>query len=795
MRLFSAAIIVMMCGALLAGCMSSSSEEAATNAPDSTAAVSDAEASSDRYAHIEGTGTAKMVGVLEAINEEARENPMDYFHLNHLRAEQIRQDMEQAPPEEKIRLQHAYAHELLYAGEAKAAIEELTALIDKIGPQMRGITRQTKPIYDLLGLAYMQLGEQQNCHDNPSAQSCILPITGAGLHTDPTGAKNAIEVYSRILRRFRTDLQSRWLLNVAYMTLGEYPEGVPSRWRIDGLNAEGNAPVNSFRNVAMGLDVDHNAIAGGVSVEDFNNDGFLDIFVTSYGLDDQAKLYINDGEGGFVDRTEEAGLTGLVGGLNVVHADYNNDGYEDLFILRGAWLGQAGEHPNSLLRNNGDGTFTDVTYEAGLASYHPTQVAAWGDFNRDGWIDLFVGNESNVEIDYLTGQQAEGTTPSHPSALYLNNGDGTFTNVADQVGLDLDAFVKGADWGDVSGDGRPDLYVSILGGPNRLYVNQGGDSVDDWAFEERAEALGLTDPFFSFPVWFWDYNNDGHDDLFVADYDMRYLQRVARAVAAEFMNVEINPRAERSHLYRNNGDGTFTEVSAEAGVDNALFGMGANYGDLDNDGYQDFYVGTGAPDLRSIVPNRMFHNQGGGRFSDISFESGFAHIQKGHGVGFGDFDRDGDQDIYMVIGGAVEGDNFRNALFENPGHGHHWITLDLEGTSSNRSAIGAEIELVVSGGQAGERTIHRTVSTGGSFGASALQQEIGLGDATRIERLTITWPNAERMTQTFTDLAVDQVLKIVEGEEPVSVDRPSVPLKTRPDAASPDAASESTASR
>lgn len=722
-----------------------------------------------------------MVRVLDTLNAEARTHPMDYFHLNHLRAEHLRSQIEEAPPEEKIQYRYTYAYELLYAGETEAAIRELAALLEELGASVYNMNRRTKPIFDLLGVAYMQMGEEQNCIANHTARSCILPITGAGVHTKQAGSRKAIALYQQMIRRFRTDLQARWLLNIASMTVGEYPDGVPERWRIDGIEADANSAIHTFHDVAIDLGVDHNGLAGGTSVEDFNNDGFLDIMATSYGLDDQMKLYMNDGKGGFVDRTEEAGLTGLVDGLNMTHADYNNDGYEDAFILRGAWLGKAGERPNSLLRNNGDGTFTDVTYEAGLASYHPTQTAAWGDFNNDGWIDLFIGNESKAEINLLTGKRNEEAGVEHPSELYLNNGDGTFTEVARQVGVDVNAYVKGTAWGDVNNDGLQDLYVSVLGGRNRLYVNQGGTSVDDWSFEERAAQAGVQAPIFSFPTWFWDYNNDGDQDLFVASYDVRYFTKVARAVAAEFMDLSMASEVEKPRVYKNNGDGTFTEVSKELNLDKILFAMGSNYGDLDNDGYPDFYIGTGEPDLRSLVPNRMFHNIEGKRFEEVSFEGGFAHIQKGHAVGFGDFDRDGDQDIYSVIGGSVEGDNFQNVLFENPGHDNNWITLEVEGRTANRSAIGARLQLTVVDPKGQQRTIYTTVSTGGSFGASSLQQEIGLGDATRIETLTVTWPNADRTTQTFEDLAVNQTLKIVEGQEPVPLDRKPVPFKTMPD--------------
>lgn len=725
---------------------------------------------------VEATGTDKMRTVLSALNEEAYARPMDYFHLNARRAEVFRERLEEASPDETTGLRYQYAYELLYAGEVEAAIRELNTLIQEESLRLPQMSRQTKPIFNLLGLAYLRLGEQENCIENHAAESCILPIRGAGVHTDLEGSRNAVEIYRHMARRFPRDLQSRWLLNVAHMTLGQYPEGLSHpRLRIPGIEAGDGRSIEPFQDVAGQVGVNHGGIAGGVSVEDFNNDGFLDIFATSYGLDDEPRFYVNDGEGGFEDRTEDAGLEGLVGGLNTVHADYNNDGYEDIFVLRGAWLGEEGRRPNSLLRNEGDGTFTDVTYEAGLDAYHPTQTAAWADVNGDGHVDLFVGNESSAAIDPFSGDTSSTDVSPHPSSLYLNQGDGTFEEQAGAAGIEVEAYVKGSAWGDVNNDGWPDLYVSVLGGPNRLFVNRGPDADGVPRFEERAKEAGVQAPLFSFPVWFWDYNNDGHQDLFVSGYDMRYFQRVAHAVAAEYLGAPTE--AETPRVYRNDGDGTFTEVTEQLQLDKVLFTMGSNYGDLDNDGYQDFYAGTGAPDFSSIVPNRMFHNQDGDTFRDVSFEGGFAHIQKGHAVAFADFDRDGDQDVYSVMGGAVPGDSFHNVLFENPGTDNHWVTLHLEGRSANRSAVGARIAVTARRPDGTSRTIHRTVRTGGSFGATALQQEIGLGKADRIDTLQIVWPTAERDTQTVTGLEADRAYRIEEGDPPAALDRPPVSFR------------------
>jgi hypothetical protein len=189
--------------------------------------------------------------------------------------------------------------------------------------------------------------------------------------------------------------------------------------------------------------------------------------------------------------------------------------------------------------------------------------------------------------------------------------------------------------------------------------------------------------------------------------------------------------------------------------------MGANFGDLDNDGWLDIYVGTGEPDYRALVPNRVFRSAGGERFLEVTSSGGFGHLGKGHGVAFGDLDGDGDQDIYQVIGGAREGDVGKNILFENPGHGNRWLTLRLEGVRANRSGIGARVTVRVETPD-GPRAIHRLVGSGGSFGASSLQLEIGLGNATALDEIEIRWPGGE--SEVHRGLFLDRVYRIVEGD-------------------------------
>jgi hypothetical protein len=611
-----------------------------------------------------------------------------------------------------------------------------------------------------LALAYLRLGEQQNCQINHTSASCLFPIRAAGFHKLPDGSRKAVEHYQQLLTRDSTDLTSRWLLNVAYMTLGEYPQAVPTRWIIPPQRFESDYPLRPFPDVAPQVGLDANGLSGGVVIDDFDNDDLLDVMLSSIGLKDQVRLFKNEGNGVFTEKTQPAGLKGITGGLNMVQADYNNDGYVDVLILRGGWFEAFGKQPNSLLRNNGDGTFTDVTEEAGLLSFHPTQTATWNDFNRDGWLDLFIGNETSGKANF------------HPSELYLNNGDGTFHEVAAQAGVAVNEnglystphYVKGVVSGDYNNDGWPDLYVSTASGRrNFLFKNNGTNAAGQVTFSDVTKEAGLDHEIYSFPTWFWDYDNDGWLDLFVAGYRRSNRQgSIAQDVAAEYLN--LPHQAEKAYLYRNNHDGTFTNVAAQVGLDKVILAMGANFGDLDNDGFLDLYAATGEINLNSVIPNRMFRNDRGKQFQDVTTASGTGHLQKGHGVSFADLDQDGDQDLYVVLGGALEGDVFQNALFENPYHDENaWITLLLEGRESNRMGIGARVKLVVK--EKGQRReIYRELNSGGSFGCSPLRLQVGLGKANALESLEITWPVSGKK-QVFSQLPIRRTLRITEGEK------------------------------
>ena len=691
--------------------------------------------------------TQAMINELKAIAED-RSN-IDTWHLNRERAMHLDNQLDgMADPGAYMTTLFKAGLEWLNAGEYQTSIERLEGIFEYIKSNNLRIPPNVHHAFsEVLGVAYLRKAEIENCIKHHNEYSCIIPIEKGGQHVEREGGEAALRIFSEMLEGDEPDLQTRWLYNITQMTLGGYPNNISSKLLIDPQVFESEMDFPRFKEIGMNLGVGVNDISGGVVLEDFNNDGYLDILASSYGLDDQLRLFINDGKGGFTDRTDKANLEGIWSGLNMVQADYDNDGWVDVLILRGAWLGTQGNHPNSLLKNNGDGTFSDVTKASGLYCRYPTQTASWADFNNDGWIDLFIGNEFSENV-------------RAPAQLFQNNKDGTFTDVASEKGLALEAFSKGSVFGDYNNDGFPDIYVSCINGQNYLMKNEGPSK--NFTFTNVAPASNTADPQLSFPCWFFDYNQDGWEDLFVSGFDFRQFETAAGEVARDYLDLPVS--AELPVLYRNNQDGTFTDVSKEANTDHVLFTMGCNFGDLNNDGYPDFYAATGTPDFRALIPNRMFLNGNGKRFFDVTKSGGFGHLQKGHGVAFGDLDNDGDQDIYHVLGGSYDGDNFMNALFENPGMDNHWIKLKLIGTKANRSAIGARIKIVASDANGQTQVFYNRVNSGGSFGANPLLVEQGLGSFANIQSVDIIWPGG-RQAQKITGLTSGTYYIVTQGEK------------------------------
>jgi tetratricopeptide (TPR) repeat protein len=628
-------------------------------------------------------------------------------------------------PIDAMQVYIAKGHLHAFQGEMAEAIKQFEVAL---GIASKSVPQAVPRMEEMLGISYLHKSEMDNdVYRNPGDR-CLFPMPGLR-YTQPAASLKAVQHFQKVLDQNPGDLEAKWLLNLAYMTMGQYPSAVPPKYLLPMSAFESPETVGRFKDVAPQAGLNLFAMASGVAVDDFDNDGLFDIVTATFDTCEPMHFFHNNGDGTFTDHAAQAGLSDQLGGLNLIQADYNNDGCMDILVLRGAWE-QVGQRL-SLLRNNCNGTFTDVTKEAGLAeTVMNTQTGVWADINNDGFLDLFVGNESG------------------PSHLFLNNADGTFKDISHYAGVDRSAFTKGVVAADFDHDGFVDFYVSNEDRANYLYHNN-----HNGTFTEIAKHAGVEGPGRSFATWFFDYDNDGWPDIFVNSYFPSVDETLATYLG-------LPHQAEPLKLYRNLGNGAFKDVTKEVSLDRVYMPMAANFGDIDNDGYLDVYLGTGNPSYGSVVPNVLLRNKEGKSFADVTASSGTGELHKGHGIAFADIDNDGDEDIITSIGGAMPGDKHAFRLFENPGNGNDWIRLRLVGVKANRAGIGARIKLTVKNEGGRERAIYRTVGSGGSFGASPIEQHIGLGKSAEIERLEIIWPDGSTAPQTFSNVAKDQTLQI-----------------------------------
>ena len=510
-------------------------------------------------------------------------------------------------------------------------------------------------------------------------------------------------------------------------------------------------------------------MGAGVALFDYDNDGRLDIFfVNGAPLSDPTpkgtipqktgpkywnRLYHQKADGTFEDVTEKAGLQGTGYGMGVAVGDYDNDGYEDLYVT--AYGG------NKLYHNNGDGTFSDVTAKAGVGGSGWSTAAAWLDLDRDGFLDLVVLRYLEWDFDDIwCGEHKEGYRaychpdyfkPARP-LVYHNNGDGTFTEVAEKLGLSKLAKGLGVALADYDRDGHIDLFFANDSMVEYLYHNKGDGSFEEVGLvsEVAVDIDGRT--YAGMGVDFADYNNDGWPDIVVTDLaNQRYA------------------------LYQNNGDGTFTYVSTRsglAGITLAHSGWGVRLFDFDNDGWKDLLIAQGHdldtieqtnPNLRYREPMLLARNTGKG-FVDVSQSSGevFNRSWVARGLAIGDLDNDGRLDAVVTTN-----DGPAYVLRNETPSANHWLLLTLVGHKSNRDAIGANVKLVTASGQQ-----FATVSTASSYLSSGDKRvHFGIGKESSVESIEIRWPSG--IVQALKNIPADQVLQIGEPIAPANA-KPAV---------------------
>lgn len=638
--------------------------------------------------------------------------------------------LNQQPPLDVMQEHVALGELYSYQGKMDAAIQQYEEAY-RIASEK--VPRAVPLMEFTLGIAHLHRSDMVNGAFSAPGEKCLFPMRPGHAYEKTEDAKKAIQHFSKCLEYRPESLDSRWFLNLAFASLGEYPDGVPEKYRIPLSPFESKESVARFADVAPAAGVDTFSMAGSVIVDDFENNGRLDILTSSMDMCQPLRYFHNNGDGTFTDRAREAGLGKQLGGLNIIQTDYNNDGCTDFLVLRGGW-----EFPErmSLLKNNCDGTFTDVTDASGLGDVlAASQTAVWADINNDGLLDLFVGNESGGNL------------------LFLNKGDGTFENISRTAGIDgKPGQMKSVVAADYDNDGYVDFYVTDYLGENHLYHNNHNNTFTDVAAQAGVADLGP-----SFVAWFFDYDNCGLPDLFVTSYFVSVDETMRT-----YLGLPHN--AGTLKLYKNLGNGTFKDVTMETGLDKVFMPMGANFGDIDNDGFLDIYLGNGNPSYASVLPHVLLRNHEGKYFADVTASSGTGELHKGHGVAFADLQRRGYEDIVTETGGATPGDRHTLRLFANTASGNDWINLKLAGVKSNRAAIGARIKVTVKNEGNPARAIYRTVGSGGSFGASPFEQHIGLGKSAQIERIEVDWP-ASGTHQIFTGVGKNQFWEIREDSK------------------------------
>jgi hypothetical protein len=511
-------------------------------------------------------------------------------------------------------------------------------------------------------------------------------------------------------------------------------------------------------------------MGSGVALFDYDNDGRLDIFLvngapitdpTLKGAVPQKdgprtwnRLYHQRPDGTFEDVTEKAGLQGIGYGMGVAVGDYDNDGFEDLFVT--------GYGRNTLYHNNGNGTFTDVTEQSGLPGSGWSTSAAWVDYDNDGLLDLVVLRYVKWDWDdYWCGEHREGyRSYCHPDMfppivplLYHNDGNGHFTEVASQAGFAKPGKGLGIAIADYDRDGRIDIVIANDSMPEFLYHNDGGGKFSEvgLASEIALDDNGKT--FAGMGVDFADYDNDGWPDLVITDLaEQRYA------------------------LYRNSGDGSFTYASGASGISSMTVlhsGWGVRFLDYDNDGWKDLLIAQGhdldtiertSPQLHYREPLLLAKNVGGKNFVDVSASSGSVFTQKwvARGLATGDIDNDGRIDVVVTTN-----DGPAYILHNETRTQNHWISLLLIGHKSNRDAIGAEIKLTTKDGSQ-----YATVSTTGSYLSSSDKRVLfGLGPNTEAKSIQIRWPSGA--LQTLNDIQGDRIVKIDEPSQAARNERDS----------------------
>ena len=527
------------------------------------------------------------------------------------------------------------------------------------------------------------------------------------------------------------DVRYRWLLRTLTILTHRPEDSIPLDCRLV-VPTVPPSPVH-FEDVTEAAGVSLVSMGRGAAWGDFDGDGRDDLLVCSER--GPFTLFRNRGGGKFVEVAAKVGLVDPVGlgcyGANFV--DYDNDGFQDVFLTSNGW---GGDNRLFLFHNEGGRRFKDVTDKAGLGGRVDAFGSSWADYDKDGNLDVAVA-----------------TGVVHPEGdrilLYHNLGNGKFSEVGVKAGLSKRARWMNVCWGDYDGDGRPDLFAVSFDSGCALYHNVGGGR-----FENATERAGLTCPSANYTCDFLDYNNDGRPDIFVSTYP----GGKENVMVAHYISGAPAPMEKRQLLFRNNGDGTFSRVTEEAGITGWHEAMASAVGDVDDDGFPDILLGTGSPQLDWAEPKPLYHNDGKGHFVDIGLSAGILDFGMLHGTVFSDYDDSGRLSFYEARGGFYLASRLHSRLYRNLGTLNHVLEVRLIGTNSNRDAIGARLMVAC-----GDKRVYQQVDGGSGFGSmNSRTVHFGLGASQAMDSLSVDWPSG--LHQVWKNAPVDARIEIIEGK-------------------------------
>ena len=681
--------------------------------------------------------------------------------------------------------------EWYWARDPLAAIrwfEEALQLAMARTPPRDASPKQTSPavtrewiLLAQLGVSWLRFGELRNCVDNHNSDSCLFPLSKLAQHRHREGAQKAVKYFETALR-IRATSHLVWLFNIAHQALGSPQNEIPKPWRLprsalvaigSGSEPDGLKRMDDFAE-ALGLQSRQDTGGSNGQAQDFDGDGRLDLILGGRHACSPMKYYRGTAEG-FENLRFEPNAKAVIDSLgvtNVLAGDIDNDGDLDLYLVRGGWVkwNSGAKIFNELLINQGKGRFEKLSSGPLNPEGNRSVAALFSDFDLDGWLDLFVCDEAQGPELYRGGRMGFRRT--------VKNGGITYQGVC-----------KGAAAGDLDGDGRAELFLALYGQNNQLYRNRSNQEGIRFELDLKSEVSDK--PHFAFPAAFADLNNDSHLDLVVGSY-YRDVANYSRFVLGKRYVDEV------SRIFLNDGQGQLEDRTAMLKFSNPAPVMGMGIADLNGDGWLDILLGTGSVSFGDLVPNLVFVNRGGREFVELGRELGMSSLQKGHGVVTGDLDGDLRSDILWVNGGTIPGDNFFPSVYRNSSNQNQWIGLELEGVTSNRSAIGAKVVIEVEApeGRAEGRAdgpekpsdslqassviqaksrskrIVRLVGSNTSFGSESLRLNIGLGRINKINRLTIHWPNSRRTVDSYSEkdgITAGKLIRVREGGRPIEI--------------------------